>query len=234
MRRRWVQPLERNWIVSRKPCHPGLVAYDCDKGAAVIERQRHTTTQQRHRPSERPDIRRRLVGRKRRWSRKSEQANPGSSRGQDTQQRRQGTCVKGDAGDAMQGRWNCSDGCDARRCGAVRAGSCLYKYWLREATGIAPPEANCLRRDEAYSRGSSSPFCWRWANGEEEVGGNPRAVGWAEKWAADRAPASEAPARPTPASAQRLLVGSGWVGSGLGSGLGGGLAAKWALTWFLV
>lgn len=62
----------------------------------------------------------------------------------------------------------------------------------------------------------------------------PESGGVAEKWAADRAPASEAPARPTPASAQRLLVGSGWAGSGLGSGLGGGLAAKWALTWFLV
>lgn len=233
MRRRWVQPLERNWIVSRKPCHPGLLAYDCDKGAAEIERRRHTTTQQRHRPSERSDIRRRLAWPKRRWSWKGEQANPGSSRGQDTQHRRQGTCVKGDAGDAMQGRWNCSDGCDARRCGAVRDGSCLYKYWLREATGIAPPEANCLRRDEAYSRGSSSPFCWRWANGEEEVGGTR------ERWGGQK---NGQQTGPLPVKrqhgqlplAQRLLVGSGWVGSGLGSGLGGGLAAKWALTWFLV
>lgn len=134
--------------------------------------------------------------------------------------------MKGDAGDAMQGRWNCSDGCDARRCGA--RWFVLYKYWLREATGIAPPEANCLRRDEAYSRGSSSPFCWRWANGEEEAGGTRERWGGQKNWAADRTPASEAPARPTPASAQRLLVGSGWAGSGLGSGLGGGLAAKWA------
>jgi hypothetical protein len=126
VRRRWVQPRERNWIVSRKPCHPGLLAYDCESvtkaqlklNGSGTQPHNHTTTQQRHRPIERPDIRRRLVGPRRRWSWKSEQPNPGSSRGQDTQQRRQGTCVKGDAGEAMQGRWNCSDECDARRCDA--------------------------------------------------------------------------------------------------------------------
>lgn len=68
-------------------------------------------------------------------------------------------------------------------CDAVRGnGSCLYKYWLREATGIAPPEANCLRRDEAYPRGSSSLFVGdgrmeRTRLAEPESGGVGRKMG---------------------------------------------------------
>lgn len=232
MRRRWVQPRERNWIVSRKPCHPGLLAYDCESvtkaqlklNGSGTQPHNHTTTQQRHRPIERPDIRRRLVGPRRRWSWKSEQPNPGSSRGQDTQQRRQGTCVKGDAGDEMQGRWNCSCECeaDAMRCEAMvracisigcekqresplqRRIACVGTRPIREAA-----RAFLLAMGEWRGRG------WR----------NPRAVGWAEKWAADRSPASEAPARPTPASSEAfsgLRVGWQWVDSGLAVGWAAG------------
>lgn len=132
----------------------------------------------------------------------------------------QGTCVKGDAGDAMQGALELQRECDAMRCGAVRGdGSCLYKKVLAaRSNGNRPSRGELLASGRGLFARQLEPFLLVMGEWRGRGWRNPRAVGWAKKWAAGWSPASEAPARPTPASAQRLLVGSGGLAVGWAAG----------------